>query len=89
MDAKSGRTRYVRHVCPERDSGNWTGMATKRELIEPNPGDKRFVRRDADGKFAETVGVSASLASDARTRAKKRSSRGTATRAIVDPRKKT
>jgi hypothetical protein len=46
-------------------------MAAKRELIEPNPGDKRFVRRDAHGRFAESVDVSRSLASDARTRAKK------------------
>ncbi|MGD9701127.1 MAG: hypothetical protein AB7Q42_22630 [Acidimicrobiia bacterium] len=46
-------------------------MAPKRELIEPNPGDKRFVRRDPHGRFAESVDVSRSLASDARTRAKK------------------
>jgi hypothetical protein len=25
-------------------------MVTKRELIEPHPGDKRFVRRDAKGR---------------------------------------
>lgn len=25
----------------------------KRELIEPNEGDKRYVRRDSEGKFTE------------------------------------
>jgi len=25
----------------------------EREVIEPNPGDKRYVRRDEDGQFTE------------------------------------
>jgi hypothetical protein len=45
-------------------------MATKRELIEPTPGDKRYVRRDAKGQFSESVDVSRSLSRDARTQAK-------------------
>jgi hypothetical protein len=28
---------------------------SKRELIEPNKGDKRYVRRKADGTFGKTV----------------------------------
>ena len=28
-------------------------MSKKRELIEPQPGDKRYVRRDAAGAFTE------------------------------------
>jgi len=28
-------------------------MARDRELIEPNPGDKRYIRRDDEGKFTE------------------------------------
>jgi hypothetical protein len=43
---------------------------TKRELIEPKPGDKRFVRRDANGRFDEVVDVGKSLAADRRTKAK-------------------
>jgi hypothetical protein len=39
-------------------------MAEKRELIEPNPGDKRFVRRDEEGKFKESVDVGRSLSQD-------------------------
>ena len=32
-------------------------MATKRELIEPTPGDKRYIRRDDQGRIDETVDV--------------------------------
>lgn len=39
-------------------------MAGKRELIEPNEGDKRFVRRDEDGQFTESDDVSRSLSQD-------------------------
>ncbi len=46
-------------------------MAEKRELIEPNEGDKRYVRRDEDGKFTEDqVDVSRSLAADNNQQAK-------------------
>lgn len=41
-------------------------MAGKRELIEPNPGDKRYVRRREDGAFGDTVDVGRSLAQDVR-----------------------
>jgi hypothetical protein len=37
----------------------------KRELIEPHPGDKRYVRRAPDGTFtADQVNVGRSLAAD-------------------------
>lgn len=29
-------------------------MTRDRELIEPNEGDKRFVRRDEEGKFTDS-----------------------------------
>jgi hypothetical protein len=46
-------------------------MAEKRELIEPNEGDKRYVRRDEDGKFTEDqVDVGRSLAADNNQQAK-------------------
>ena len=45
-------------------------MPRKRELIEPNPGDKRYVRRDAGGQFKESVSVGRSLAADRRSDAK-------------------
>lgn len=38
---------------------------SKRELIDTGT-DKRYVRRDDDGKFKESVDVSRSLSADAR-----------------------
>jgi hypothetical protein len=48
-------------------------MARARELIEPNPGDKRYIRRNEQGQFTtDQVGVHRSLSRDndqqARTR---------------------
>ena len=45
-------------------------MAGKRELIEPHKGDKRFVRRDDQGRFNESDDVGKSLAQDVRRKAK-------------------
>lgn len=44
-------------------------MAGKRELISPN-GDKRYVRRDAQGRFTESDDVSRSLSQDRKRSAK-------------------
>ena len=45
--------------------------ARKRELIQPHKGDKRYVRRDAEGKFTEDqVDVHRSLAADNNQHAK-------------------
>ena len=52
-------------------------MARKRELIEPNEGDKRYVRRDANGRFTkDQVDVGKSLAADQRQHAKTKSKPG-------------
>ena len=45
-------------------------MAANRELIEPTPGDKRYIRRDAKGRITESVDVGKSLAQDVRKPAK-------------------
>lgn len=50
--------------------------ARKRELIEPNRGDKRYVRRDSEGKFNESDDVSRSLSQDQRRKASKSSKPG-------------
>jgi hypothetical protein len=39
-------------------------MARGREMIEPHGGDKRYVRRDAEGRFKEQVDVGRSLGQD-------------------------
>ena len=43
---------------------------SKRELIEPTKGDKRYARRDAEGKFSEMDDVGRSLAQDRKRQAK-------------------
>ena len=46
-------------------------MATKRTLIEPHKGDKRYIRRDEQGQFTEKqVDVGKSLAADRRSHSK-------------------
>jgi hypothetical protein len=47
-----------------------------RELIEPHKGDKRYVRRDDQGRFDEVDDVSLSLAQDVRKKAKTQSRSG-------------
>jgi len=44
----------------------------KRELIEPNPGDKRYIRRNEQGQFTrDQVDVGRSIAADRRQPAKR------------------
>ena len=49
---------------------------TKRELIEPKPGDKRYVRRDEKGHFTEQDDIGKSLTQDRRKHAKHEAPRG-------------
>ena len=52
-------------------------MARERELIEPHKGDKRYVRRDEQGRFTDDqVDVGRSLAADQRQHAKTKSKPG-------------
>jgi hypothetical protein len=45
-------------------------MAGKRELIVPHKGDRRFVRRDAQGRFSEVDDAGRSLPQDRKRQAK-------------------
>jgi hypothetical protein len=51
-------------------------MSSKRELIEPTPGDKRYVRRDDQGQFKEVDDVGRSLSQDRKREAKHESKKG-------------
>ena len=50
--------------------------SSKRELIEPKKGDKRFVRRKSDGTFGKTVNVGKSLSADSRSKARTKVAKG-------------
>jgi hypothetical protein len=49
---------------------------SKREVIEPHKGDKRYVRRKEDGTFGKTVDVGRSQSADQRRTAKKKVPKG-------------
>jgi hypothetical protein len=65
-------TRWAINSDPERE----IAMPSKRELIEPNEGDKRYVRRDEKGRFKESDDVGRSLTQDRRQHAQTKSSSG-------------
>jgi hypothetical protein len=62
-----------------------TKTKSKRELIDPHAGDKRYVRRRADGTFGKTVDVGRSLAADKRTGAKTTVPKGQGDRGDTKP----
>jgi hypothetical protein len=51
-------------------------MPDERELIEPNEGDKRYVRRDEEGKFKESDDLNRSLSQDQKRDAQTQSKPG-------------
>jgi hypothetical protein len=52
-------------------------MASKRELVEPHKGDKRYVRRDEQGLFTQSQdNVSRSVSADRRRKAKTVAAKG-------------
>jgi|SRR4051812_35825392 hypothetical protein len=55
----------------KRSSGS-----SKRTLIEPHAGDKRYIRRDAKGRIKQSVDVGRSLAADKRSKSKTKSKPG-------------
>jgi hypothetical protein len=49
---------------------------SKRELVEPHAGDKRYIRRDEQGRIKESDDVSRSLSQDRRKAAKDKAKPG-------------
>ena len=76
-DAKKSAVRKpaARASVPKKPAAR-KKAGSKRELIEPNKGDKRFVRRKADGTLGKTVDVGKSLAADKRRTAKAKVPKG-------------
>jgi hypothetical protein len=49
---------------------------SKRTVLEPHKGDRRYVRRDKTGQFKKEVNVGKSLAADRRRKAKTKVAKG-------------
>lgn len=49
---------------------------SKRERIEPTPGDKRYVRRDDEGRVMDQIDVGKASAQDQKRRARTTSTPG-------------
>jgi hypothetical protein len=49
---------------------------SKRTVIEPHKGDRRYARRNKEGEFAKQVSVGKSLAADRKRKAKTKVEKG-------------
>ena len=67
MPAKKSSAKKSSGSSSKKSGGAKKSTTSKRTLIEPNPGDKRYVRRDAKGQFKDVVDVGRSLAADRRS----------------------
>ena len=56
---------------------------SKRTLIEPHKGDKRYVRRNKKGEFKKEVDVGRSLSADRRSKSKAKVKKGQGDRGDV------
>jgi hypothetical protein len=75
--ATAKKTAPAKKAAPAKKStATKKKSGSKREVIEPHAGDKRYVRRTATGKFGKTVDMGKSLASDKRSKAKKKVPKG-------------
>ena len=62
-------------------------MARDRELIEPNEGDKRYIRRDEEGQFTEDqVDMGRSISQDMQRDAKTKVKKGQGDKGDLNPR---
>jgi hypothetical protein len=63
-------------------------MARERELIEPNPGDKRYIRRDEQGHFTEDqVDMGRSISQDMRRESTTKAEKGHGDKGDHNPKK--
>jgi hypothetical protein len=76
-------TRKIAEIRRNKQMATEKKAPSKRELIEPNKGDKRYVRRNADGTFGKTVDVGKSLVADRKHSAKTKVPKGQGDRGDV------
>ena len=74
--AKKSAAKAAASASPAKPKTAKARATSKRTLIEPHPGDKRYVRRDAKGRIKESVDVGRSLAADQRRTSKTKSKSG-------------
>ena len=60
-----------------------TKKTSKRTVIEPHKGDRRYIRRNPKGEFTKEVDVGRSLAADKRQKAKTKVAKGQGDRGEV------
>lgn len=60
-----------------------TNKTSKRTVIEPHKGDRRFARRNIEGEFKKQVSVGSSLAADRKRTAKTKVKKGQGDRGDV------
>lgn len=74
---KSGAKKTTRRKTTSAKKRTTAGKKSKRTLIEPRKGDRRFVRRSKKGQFtAKQVDVDRSLAADRRSKSKTKVAKG-------------
>ena len=73
---KNKKKSAARKSRPPVKTASGKRSASKRTLIEPHAGDKRYIRRDAKGRIKESVDVGRSLSADARHKSKTKTSSG-------------
>lgn len=61
-----------------------TAKTSKRTVVEPHPGDRRYARRNKKGEFKKQVKVGRSLAADRRRKAKAKVPKGQGDRGDVE-----
>ncbi len=66
----------ARKVTKGKKTTTKARSTSKRTLIEPHPGDKRYIRRDAKGRIKESVDVGRSLSADRRRKSKTKAKSG-------------
>jgi hypothetical protein len=64
-------------------AGSTKSKTSRRTVIEPHKGDRRYVRRDKQGQFKKEVNVGRSLAADRRRKAKTTAKKGQGDRGDV------
>ena len=73
---KRKSSKKSRKASSKKSTSRKRASSSKRTLIEPHPGDKRYIRRDAKGRIKESDDVGRSLAADRRRKSKTTSKRG-------------